>query len=124
VEAVVAQRLVRRLCKECRQPVATDAEILRQAGFPMDRLAGKTIFGPHSCEACRMTGFRGRVGIFEVLQVTETVRSLIIARSSSNEIKQQSIGQGMTTLRDDGWNKVLLGVTTVEEVLQATEENE
>jgi len=71
-----------------------------------------------------MTGFRGRVGIFEVLQVTETVRSLIIARSSSNEIKQQSIGQGMTTLRDDGWNKVLLGVTTVEEVLQATEENE
>jgi len=124
VEAVVAQRLVRRLCKACRKPIAADVELLRQAGFPLERLAGHTLYEAQTCEACRLTGYRGRVGIFEVLQVTEAIRSHVVARHPTNEIKQTAIRQGMTTLRDDGWNKVLQGWTTLEEVMRATEENE
>ncbi|MDA0578269.1 MAG: type II secretion system protein GspE, partial [Verrucomicrobia bacterium] len=69
-------------------------------------------------------GFRGRRGIFEVLGVTEPIESMIIARKSSSAIKQEAIKDGMSTLRDDGWGKVLNGVTTIEEVVRATEDNE
>jgi type II secretory ATPase GspE/PulE/Tfp pilus assembly ATPase PilB-like protein len=124
VKAVVAQRLVRRLCPACRRAVETNEEFLREIGFPRERLAGKAVFEPVTCEACRMTGFKGRMGIFEVLDVTDEIVSLVIARSSTQSIKQQAMRQGMCTLRDDGWNKVLDGVTTIEEVLRVTEENE
>ena len=70
-----------------------------------------------------MTGFRGRGGIFEVLQVSEAIESLVVARSSSHDIRQQATSEGMMTLRDDGWQKVLKGFTTIEEVLRVTEEN-
>ena len=71
-----------------------------------------------------MSGFRGRTGIYEVLTMTDQIRPLVIARSSSNEIKQVALRQGMRTLRSDGWNKVLGGVTTIEEVLRVSEEDE
>ena len=121
---VAAQRLVRRLCDACRKPETHDPAFLKQIEFPVAELQGRPIYSPSRCEACRMTGFRGRIGIYEVLQVTDEIVSLIVARSSSNIVKQTSISQGMRTLRDDGWLKVLAGVTTVEEVLRATEENE
>jgi type II secretory ATPase GspE/PulE/Tfp pilus assembly ATPase PilB-like protein len=76
------------------------------------------------CEKCRQTGFRGRTGLYELLQVTETIEPLILQRSSSNAIKQLAVTQGMRTLRDDGWAKVLEGVTTVEEVLRVSEETD
>jgi len=75
-----------------------------------------------SCEQCRTTGFRGRLGIFEILPVTEAIESLVITRASSSEIKQQGIRDGLRTLREDGWVKVMEGVTTVEEVLRVTED--
>ncbi|MFC1452868.1 GspE/PulE family protein [Verrucomicrobiota bacterium] len=124
VVAVVAQRLVRRLCPACKQPFEAKPEFLTEVGFPVDRLANGVIFQPSECEACRATGFRGRRGIFEVLQVTEDIESQVIARRHTQEIKQKAIQQGMHTLRDDGWEKVLEGDTTIEEVLRATEENE
>jgi type II secretion system protein E len=123
LEAVVAQRLVRKLCMRCRRPVtAPDEVLLQSAGFPIAKLKEHPINENVGCEQCRTTGFRGRMGLYEVLQVTEEIEPLILNRSSSNAIKQKAVSQGMLTLRDDGWMKVLDGITTVEEVLRATEE--
>jgi type II secretory ATPase GspE/PulE/Tfp pilus assembly ATPase PilB-like protein len=124
VEAVVAQRLVRRLCPSCRTPASPDPTVLRETGFPVDKAGGATIYGPGRCEKCRMTGYKGRGGIFEVLEVTESIESLVIQRVSSSEIKQRAIAEGMCTLRDDGWAKVIDGSTSIDEVLRASEENE
>ncbi len=123
-ETVVAQRLVRRLCDRCRTPIEPTPEFLREIGFPHARREGRTLYEPGTCEHCRMTGFRGRRGIFEVLGVTDAIESMIIARKSTSEIKQQAMREGMKTLRDDGWTKVLDGITTIEEVVRATEDNE
>jgi len=124
VEAVIAQRLVRRLCKDCREIVSPEPAFLRQIGFPRTEADGYVVHGPKGCEVCRNTGFRGRMGIFELLNVTESVESLVIQHASMNDIKQQSVSEGMCTLRDDGWLKVLDGITTIEEVLRVTEENQ
>ena len=123
VEAVVAQRLVRRLCKECRRPLTPETLFLDEIGFPVEGRETGTIYAVSSCEACRGTGFRGRVGIFEVLEANERIESMVIARTSASEIKQRAVSEGMCTLRDDGWRKVLGGVTTIDEVLRVTEEN-
>jgi type II secretory ATPase GspE/PulE/Tfp pilus assembly ATPase PilB-like protein len=123
VEGVVAQRLVRRLCPECRTEATPSMEFLQEIGFPVDQLVSGTIYEPGKCEACRSTGFHGRSGIFEILPVTEPIQSHIIGRHSAGEVKQEALKEGMRTLRDDGWEKVLAGVTTIEEVLRATEEN-
>lgn len=121
-EAIVAQRLVRRLCPACRQEHRPEASVLKEIGFPVG--LGGVIYEPAGCEACRMTGFRGRRGIFEVLLVTDRIRGLVISRSSTNEIRQRAIAEGMTTLRDDGWQKVAAGVTSIDEVLRVTEDEE
>lgn len=123
VEGVVAQRLVRRLCSECRKPVAPSMDFLKEIGFPVDEAVSGSIYEPGKCEACRSTGFHGRSGIFEIMPVTDAIQSHIIGRHSANEVKQEALREGMRTLRDDGWDKVLLGTTTIEEVLRATEEN-
>jgi type II secretory ATPase GspE/PulE/Tfp pilus assembly ATPase PilB-like protein len=124
VEAVIAQRLVRKLCAACRVPAHAKPEMLRQIGFPIEQLAHKTIYEPGKCDECRSTGFRGRKGIFEILRVTEDIESMVINKRPSHEIKQKAIEHGMTTLREDGWEKVLTGITNVEEVVRATEESE
>jgi type II secretory ATPase GspE/PulE/Tfp pilus assembly ATPase PilB-like protein len=124
VEAVVAQRLVRRLCPDCRVPAAKEEAFLKEIGFPLERLGEGTIYEGTGCDECRGSGFKGRRGIFEILPVSEAVRSMVTARVSASEIKTEAVRAGMHTLRDDGWNKVLEGVTTVEEVLRVTEEAE
>ena len=123
VEAVIAQRLVRLLCPHCRQPVETDVRYLESLEFPVQRLEQGNVYAANGCRECRKTGFKGRGGIFELLAVSEEIESMVISRSSSNEIKQQSINEGMLTLRDDGWDKVISKVTTIEEILRVTEEN-
>jgi len=124
VEGVVAQRLVRRLCPDCRRPSVEQAPgFLEEIGFPASLLADATLFEVGRCERCRNTGFRGRGGIFEILPVSDAIQSLITARHSATEIKQTALKEGMRTLRDDGWEKAARGVTTVEEVLRATEED-
>jgi general secretion pathway protein E/type IV pilus assembly protein PilB len=124
VEAIVAQRLVRKLCPACRAPAETDAASLKLIGFPDERPADAMICQAGRCEKCRMTGYRGRGGIFEVLDVTEAIESLVIQRASSSVIKQKAFAEGMRTLRDDGWDKVMQGFTTIDEVLRVSEENE
>ncbi|MEI8242399.1 MAG: ATPase, T2SS/T4P/T4SS family [bacterium] len=120
VAAVMAQRLVRRLCPHCRQPETFDLALWSNPNPPPSRQA----FAAVGCDLCTRTGYRGRRGIFELLSVTDTVESLIINRRASNELKAAAVAAGMRTLRDDGWDKVFAGVTTVEEVIRATEENE
>ncbi|MFW6151679.1 MAG: GspE/PulE family protein [Verrucomicrobiota bacterium] len=122
VEAVIAQRLVRRLCPDCRRDVAPDKDFLDEIGLPADGRGEDRVFEPNGCEKCRDTGFRGRVGIFETLQATDDIESLVVTHSSTHIIKHKAIEQGMRTLREDGWAKVRAGVTSIEEVLRVTEE--
>ncbi len=124
VEGIVAQRLVRRLCTDCRQPASNpDPIFLNDIGFPDSLRSSATFHEPGRCERCRNTGFRQRCGIFEILPVSDAIQSLITARHSAAEIKLQALKEGMRTLRDDGWEKVAKGTTTLEEVVRATEED-
>ena len=124
VEALIAQRLVRRLCNGCKKPWKIDEPFLRSAGFPLERLKDGTIYEAAGCEECRGTGFRGRTGIYEILVISEQIRPLVVSRASTNEIKLTALRHGMRTLRVDGWTKVLEGITTLEEVLRVSEEDE
>jgi general secretion pathway protein E/type IV pilus assembly protein PilB len=124
VEALVAQRLVRTLCPECKHPGEYDQDYLEEIQFPLARAQNATLYQAGGCDACRNTGYRGRTGIYEILVVDEDIRQHVIGRDSANQIKQTALKRGMQTLRDDGWAKVLAGVTTVEEVLRVTEEEE
>lgn len=124
LEAVIAQRLVRVLCEFCKRQAEPDMEFLKSVGFPIEKLAKNSFFEPGVCERCRHTGFLGRTGIFELLAVTDEIRPMIVTRETANVIKQRALSLGMRTLRDDGWRKVLEGVTTPEEVLGETEEDE
>jgi type II secretion system protein E len=124
VEAVIAQRLLRRLCPRCRKAVTPGEDFLEEIDFVSGQEKPGQIYEPSGCEHCRQTGFRGRVGIFETLQATDDIESLVVTHSSTHDIKQKAIEQGMRTLREDGWTKVRSGITSVEEVLRVTEEAE
>ena len=119
---VLAQRLVRTICGACSVPrelsPAFREEILREAGF---RVEGDVRYGT-GCEACGESGFRGRTGIFELLPVLGGVRDLILSRADANAIRACAVKQGMSLLREDGWEKVRRGETTIEEVIRVTRE--
>jgi type II secretion system protein E len=117
VEAVMAQRLLRRLCPSCKKPIQLKPEDAPE-DFPWEQAAGRTIYGPTSCRECRGTGYRGRMGIYELLITTNDIRQLAHDRVSSWKIVEEAAKQGMITLRQDGWRKVLNGVSTVEEVVR------
>jgi type II secretion system protein E len=125
VEGIVAQRLVRGLCKACRRPVEVDEAYLREHNFPVERLKTEgPIYEAVGCDECRGNGYKGRTGIFEILQVNDEVRPLVIAHASASDIKACALKHGMRTLREDGWDKVLAGVTTIDEILRVTEDKE
>ena len=119
-EAVMAQRLVRTLCPHCKQPYYPKPEAL-PSDFPQDGLASAApLYRQVGCRDCRHVGYRGRVGLFELLITTEEIRQLSHERVSSWAIQQAAVRQGMRTLREDGWRKVLAGRTTIDEVLRVT----
>jgi general secretion pathway protein E len=120
VEGVMAQRLVRTLCPICRTPHTPTPEDTPE-DFPWPELAdGKEVLRPIGCRECRSTGYSGRVGLYELLVTNEEIRSLATERASSTRIKQAAIQHGMRTLRDDGWQRVLQGQTSIDEVLRVT----
>ncbi|MBI1900679.1 MAG: Flp pilus assembly complex ATPase component TadA [Planctomycetia bacterium] len=119
VEGVMAQRLVRRLCAKCRESFQPRRDEL-PSDFPWDKLAGGKLFRSVGCRACRNVGFRGRLGIFELMVTTERIRQLAHDGATSWKIKQAAMEEGMVTLREDGWRKVVAGITTVDEILRAT----
>jgi general secretion pathway protein E/type IV pilus assembly protein PilB len=124
VEGVMAQRLVRHLCSACKEPYRPKREELPD-DFPMDELKdGAVIYRATGCRACRDVGYKGRLGIFELLATTETIRQLSHERSSTWNIVQAAVREGMRTLRQDGWVKVLTGRTSVDEVVKATKGND
>jgi general secretion pathway protein E/type IV pilus assembly protein PilB len=120
VEAVLAQRLVRTLCKHCKEPYHPDPADI-PADFPIDQItADRPLFRAKGCRECRQVGYSGRVGIFELLVTTEKIRELSQQRASTWHITQAAAEQGMRNLRNDGWLKVLAGRTTIEEVARVT----
>jgi general secretion pathway protein E/type IV pilus assembly protein PilB len=122
VEAVMAQRLVRVLCPQCKEPYAPNREDLPD-DFPWEKLHeefGGRLWRPAGCRACRHVGYTGRLGIFELMVTTEAVRQLAHDRSSSWQLKKAAVGDGMRTLRQDGWLKVLSGRTSLDEVVRST----
>ncbi len=118
VEAVMAQRLIRRLCSKCKESYEPNRADL-PPDFPFDKLDG-LLYCKVGCRDCRGTGYAGRLGIYELLVTTDEVRQLAHDRSSSWKMKQAAVRGGMLTLRDDGWRKVLAGSSTVDEVLRVT----
>jgi len=117
VEGILAQRLVRRLCPHCK--VATPVEKLEiPTDFPMP--LPETIFAPAGCRECRDTGYSGRIGVFELLRTDATIQRLCAERRSSVEIRDYALSAGMTTLRSSGWEQVLAGMTSIEEVVRIT----
>ena len=117
IECVVAQRLARRLCEECKQPLTVTVEELRRSGF--ENVAGPIdAYEPVGCVRCNGTGFHGRVGVYELMEVTEQISSLILRRASSGEIAAAAAADGMLRMRDDGLDKVRQGITSVPEVLR------
>ena len=119
VEAIMAQRLVRRLCKNCCE-VIDPSSLELPVDFPHEMFAGKEVFGPVGCRECRGVGYRGRLGIYELLVNDDTLRELAQEGASAWEIKKTAVANGMKTLRDDGWLKVLAGETSIDEVLRIT----
>lgn len=124
VEAIMAQRLVRTICQSCSQPQKVDRDYLLKVGFPEDEIDSTVFRKGVGCEACRQLGYQGRTGIHELLVVTEAIRPLVMNRVSAATLADIARKQGMRTLRNDGWTKVKAGVTTIEEVLRVTQNEE
>jgi general secretion pathway protein E len=121
---ILAQRLVRVACPHCQVPATPDPAILREMKVDGSKLTDLHIIDVKGCERCSHTGFWGRSGIFEFLEVNDTIQKLILEKKDSHIIKEAARKMGMRTLREDGWMKVKQGVTTIPEVLRVTQEEE
>ncbi len=117
IQAVMAQRLVRKICQECKVPTQPDLYRLKAVGLRDEQIKGRTFYVGEGCQNCRGTGFRGRIGIFELMVMNSRLREVTFARESTDRIREQALRDGMHTLFSDGLRKVLDGVTTLEEVL-------
>ncbi|MFO8163491.1 MAG: type II secretion system ATPase GspE [Thermodesulfobacteriota bacterium] len=121
VIGILAQRLVRNVCTECKEEYIPDKESLENIGITPEMCSGKKIYRDKGCQGCLNTGYKGRTGIFELMVLDDSIKNLILKTSDSNTIKKQAINQGMMTLRQDGALKVLNGITTIEEILRITQ---
>jgi len=117
LQAAMAQRLCRTICKNCKQVYQPSEKILKEVNFPPDVAARTTFYKGAGCETCNFTGYKGRTGIFELMVVSEEIKALILEVKPSYVIQEAAIRNGMRTLREDGFRKVALGMTTIEEVV-------
>jgi general secretion pathway protein E len=122
LEGVLAQRLVRRVCAGCRVPETPAPADLLALGVEAD--TGVQLWRGKGCDECHGTGYRGRTGIYEIFPITEDVRSLILRRAPSHEVRRHAVQHGMSTLRIDGWNKARQGQTTIDEILRVTQDDQ
>jgi len=120
--AILAQRLVRKVCEHCKKPYPSTPELLKELG--LDPAAPVTFYHGEGCQLCKNTGYQGRVGIFELMEINEAVRTQIVAKASSNGIKAAAVQYGFKSLRQEGLIKAMAGVTSVEEVLRVTQDVE
>ncbi len=116
IDCVQAQRLARRLCSQCKEPFEPDAQLRENIGLDPDEEI--TLYRPKGCDRCNNTGYKGRVGVYEVMLMSERIQQLTVERASSDQIKQVAIAEGMQTLREDGLEKMMAGLTSYEEVLR------
>jgi general secretion pathway protein E/type IV pilus assembly protein PilB len=124
LQAVLAQRLVRRICPTCKEPYTPKPEEIKALGLKEEDLAGAQFMMGKGCPECSNTGFRGRQAIFEMLIVNDTIREMIFEKKSSSEIKSKAVQMGMKTLKEDGKIKALKGVTTISEVVRVAQMDE
>ena len=120
LEGVLAQRLVRTICKDCKSPYEPNEAILTQLGVSSHEIGDKSFYTGRGCDACGQSGYKGRQGLYELLDITDPIRDLIIERAPSVVVKQKAVELGMQTLREDGLCNIYLGNTTIEEVLKYT----
>ena len=120
LEGVLAQRLVRTICKECRAPYEPNEAILGQLNISTHELGDKQFFTGSGCHVCGQSGYRGRRGLYELLNITDPIRDLITGRAPTVVIKQKAMELGKNTLREDGLRNIYMGTTTIEEVLKYT----
>lgn len=120
LEAVLAQRLVRRICKSCRTAYEPPAALLHQLGLDPVDIGNREFFYGRGCEHCSNSGYKGRMGVYEWLRLSESVRDLVVERASTMVIKQKALEQGMRTLRDDGLRAIFDGATSIEEIIKYT----
>jgi general secretion pathway protein E len=122
VIAILSQRLVRVLCDHCRSPVSIEPRVLLAERIDPAPFEGKTVFEPKGCPNCQNTGFRDRIGIYELLRVDDAVRAMIIEKQDASAIRSRCIAAGFKTMPDDGIDKVLKGITSLDEVLRVIRE--
>ena len=120
VNLIQAQRLIRRVCKDCKQEHPTPPEALIEVGFPADEAKSLKTYKGKGCSICNHTGYKGRIGLYEVLEITDEIRELILIGASALELRKKAVDDGMITLRESGLYKIRDGVTTIEEVVRET----
>jgi type II secretory ATPase GspE/PulE/Tfp pilus assembly ATPase PilB-like protein len=124
LQAIVAQRLVRTICSQCRTPCRPDPLELEMFGVTPADVRDKTFYRGEGCGECGHTGYRGRMGLFEMLELDDEMSELILDQGSTDEIHALAVRNGMITMRQDGWLKICLGLTTFEEVMRETPREE
>ena len=120
VNLIQAQRLIRRVCKDCKREHPTPPEALMEVGFTAEDAKSLKTFKGKGCSTCNNTGYKGRIGLYEVMEVNDEIRELILIGASSLELRKKAIEDGMITLRESGLQKVRNGLTTLEEVVRET----
>ncbi len=121
LELIISQRLVRTICTKCKTPLEVSDEDLLKLGFDPAKMNGNKIYHGAGCERCKKTGYKGRLGLFEVMQVGSHIRKMIMDGSTSDDIEAQARKEGMSSLRDEGIKKILAGLTTLDEVARETQ---
>jgi len=120
VNLIQAQRLIRRICKDCKQEHAVPVEALVEVGFSADEGKSLKTYKGKGCATCNNTGYKGRIGLYEVMEITDEIRELILIGASALELRKKAIDDGMITLRESGLHKIRAGLTTLEEVVRET----
>jgi type IV pilus assembly protein PilB len=120
VNLIQAQRLIRRVCSECKAEYPTPVEALIEVGFTKDEAKQLKLYKGKGCAKCNNTGYKGRVGLYEVMEITDDIRELILIGASALELRKRAVEQGMLTLRQSGLMKIKNGITTIEEVVRET----
>jgi type IV pilus assembly protein PilB len=120
---ILAQRLIRKICNECKEQIQVHPQLLIDLGIPPDEVKTFPVFKGKGCPICSNTGYKGRLGLYEVMPMKEEIKELVLSRASTSEIKKEAIRLGMKTLRQSGIHKVRTGATTIDEVLRATMED-
>jgi type IV pilus assembly protein PilB len=121
LEAVLGQRLLRSICRQCHATYQPNDALLAELGISRGEIGDKQFFYGKGCDACNHTGYKGRKGIYELLKITDPLRELINERAPTVTIKQKAIELGLVTLRQDGLRSIFAGDTTIEEVLRVTQ---